>query len=122
VEDVDVDNTNEDDSDPDEVKGDDEEIRETERLRLMRLKEEKEGWRTEHTPVILHPFNPPTYSPMFKIPSNCTTALDFFHLIIPPSFIQHITEQINIFAQEKFDAEKESIPPTRLDNSFITIK
>jgi len=76
----------------------------------MRLKEEKEGWSTQLTPVIPQPFTPPSSSST-RAPSSCGTAVDHFHLIIPPSFIQHISDQMNLFAQQQMDAEKENMPP-----------
>ena len=94
----DDDHNDDDDDDDDEVKGDDDDSKAAEKERLMRLKEEKEGWSTQHTPVQPHAFIPPDSSTT-QPPSSCRTALDHFHLIIPPSFIQHISDQINLFAQ-----------------------
>jgi hypothetical protein len=99
-----------DDDEHDEVKGDDEESKAEEKERLMKVREETEGWSTRHTPVIPHAFAPPSSSST-QPPSSCRTALDHFHLIIPPSFMQHIAEQINLFAQQQLDAEKENMPP-----------
>ena len=40
-----------------------------------------------------------------------SSRLDHFHLIIPPLFIQHIADQMNLFAQQQMDAEKENMLP-----------
>jgi len=80
-----------DDDEHDEVKGDDDDSKAEEKERLMRVKEETEGWSTHHTPVIPHSFTPPSSS-SDQLPSSCRTALDHFHLIIPPLFMQHVGE------------------------------
>ena len=70
---------------------------EAERKEYERLKgiEEKEGWRTEPSRIHPHPFRPPSPS---TLPDNtalqqCRTALEFFHFILPLSFIDDLVEE-----------------------------
>ena len=78
---------------------------EAERKEYERLKgiEEKEGWRTESSRIQPHPFRPPSPS---TLPDNtalqhCRTALEFFHFILPLSFIDDLVEETNRYAEER---------------------
>lgn len=104
------DDDDDDEDDVEEVKGDDDDSKAGEKERLMRVKEKQQGWTTQHTPVVPRVFSPPSSSTIHP-PSSCSTALDHFHLIIPPDFIHHIANQMNLFAQQQLDAEKENMPP-----------
>ncbi len=104
------DDGDDDEDDVEEIKGDDDDSKVGEKERLMRVKEEQQGWSTQHTPVVPHEFSPPTSSTT-QPPSSCSTPLDYFHLIIPLDFIHHIANQMNVFAQQQLDAEKENMPP-----------
>ena len=75
------------------------------RKEYERLKgiEEKEGWRTESSRIQPHPFRPPSPS---TLPDNtalqqCRTALEFFHFILPLSFIDDLVEETNRYAEER---------------------
>ena len=60
----------------------------------------EEQWTSELSPINIHQFTPPIGHPA-RIPRSTQSIRDFFHLIIPMSFIQHIVSQTNNHAVEE---------------------
>jgi hypothetical protein len=88
-------------------------LTEKERLQYAKLqeKEEKFGWSRERSQVDIHPFQPPSSPPLLASEiAECKSPLDFFHIILPPSFFEHIAEQINTYAEQRDTAVKENQP------------
>jgi len=68
--------------------------------------EKEERWESTVQPLNIHPFASPSHRPS-PIPRQIRSISDFFHLIIPPSFIRHIVSETNHHAAQ----EKENRPP-----------
>jgi len=111
----DVDNDDDEEADDNEHKGSDEQKR-----RDIREKEEKEGWTTEYTPVRPRPFDPSP--PSANIPNVISCPLDYFYQFLPASFLSDIVIQINDYAEQQLDADKENRVPTLISNDYITTK
>jgi hypothetical protein len=68
-----------------------------------------EGWTDELHTIRPHDFQPPPLpSAMSAALNACQTPQDYFHLIIPPTFITHMVEQTNLYAEQRAERRKEN--------------
>lgn len=68
-----------------------------------------DGWTDEVHTIRPHAFQPPPPSSVSSAALNaCQTPLDYFYLIIPPTFITHMVQQTNLYAQQRAERRKEN--------------
>jgi hypothetical protein len=73
------------------------------------VEEMDDGWTDELREVTPHAFRPVTLSPVAAAAlAACESPLDYFYLIIPPSFITHMVEQTNLYAEQRAEQAKEN--------------
>jgi len=74
-------------------------------------REERFGWSRERADITIHSFHRPSSPPLLTSEiDECKSPLDFFHVILHPSFFEHIAEQINTYAEQREEAAKENQP------------
>jgi hypothetical protein len=72
--------------------------------------EEEAGWKKVSAPIAVHTFNPVDATLPRPILQGLTTPLDFFHALLPPTFMDDLTERTNAYAEKRQARGKENIP------------
>ena len=72
---------------------------------------EQNTWDTAYAAAPPHAFQPPHHVIDPPLPRDCASALDFFQLFCPPSFLDLIASYTNAYAEEKHAARNENAAP-----------